>query len=309
MKDLELLSVGAWAPFDHIFRMSRYPAEGETICLDMDITEAQTVHFGDCAANVAYAAARLGVHSGLASVVGGDFVSSGYLAHLQSANVNLEGLTVLENELSGHNYIFFDSNGNGFCLSHLGAAEQQEVIKVPKEVINRCKNIVINEKFCSYTLEAASIAKAGGACVYLNGMVDTAGLLAKDFLSLADVLFINQSEFIRLCKSIGGESALFNRYGLNLVFITMGTHGCLIRSPVGSKKIPIVKTSGVTDVTGAGDSFAAGVISALIRQHPPLYAAKAGATVSSFVIEKWGCQTNVPTWAEMEARMTGSFKE
>jgi len=307
MKDLELLSVGAWAAFDHIFRMNKYPSEGETIQMDMELSDAQAVHFGDCSANIAFVAAKLGVKSALASIVGIDFFSSGYQIHLEREGVNLEGLTIVKNKLCGHNYIFFDSAGSGFCISHLGAAEKQETLRVPKKVITRCKNIVINEKFSSYTLEAAITAKKNGARVFLNGMVDTADNLISDFLYSADVLFINESEFRRLCLGIGGEDKLFKKYMLKLVFVTMGRRGCHILFPNQCEEIPIVEAKKQVDFTGAGDSFTAGTISAIIRNFAPLEAAKVGATVSSFIIEDWGCQTRAPTWQEMDTRLKKRF--
>ena len=306
MKDLELLSVGAWASFDHIFRMSQYPSEGETIEIDMELSETQSLHYGDCSANVAFVAAKLGIKSALASIVGTDFDSSGYRKHLEHVGVNLEGIITVEDKLCGHNYIFFDKAGSGFCFSHLGAATDQEDLRVPGEVIVRCKNIVISEKFSSYTLEAARVAKKVGARIYLNGMVDTAGNLIEDFLSSADVLFINESEFERLCSKIG-KDVLFKKYMLDLVFVTKGRHGCRIQFSDKYEEIPIVQADRQVDFTGAGDSFAAGTISAIIRGFTPIDAAKVGATVSSFVVQDWGCQTSVPSWEEMESRLALSF--
>ena len=304
MKNIELLSVGAWAPFDHIFKMSKYPSEGETIQMDMELTQAQTVHFGDCSANIAFIAAGLGVSSALASVFGSDFDSSGYRAHLEKAGVNLEGVTVLQNQLCGHNYIFFDHSGDGFCISHRGAAQHQNEHRVPKHIAESCKNIVISEQFSPYTLSAAKDAKNAGARVFLNGMVDTADELIDDFLTQADVLFINNSEFERMCEKIGGERRLFDGYKLELVFVTRGRLGSRILSSDMCMEVPASREScRVEDVTGAGDSFAAGAICAMIRGFSPVVAARVGATVASFVIEEWGCQTGAPGWQDMERRM------
>lgn len=307
MKDISLLSVGAWAPFDHIFQISAYPSEGETIPLDMDLAAAGTTYFGDCSINVAYVAAVLGTDTALVSIVGRDFDGSGYREHLEKTGINLEGLTILPDQLCGHNYIFFDSEGKGFCFSHLGAAAKQSAPLIPPDLPVRCENIVISEQFSPYTLMALRMAKQGGARTFLNGMVDTANDLLGDFLDLADVLFINESEFTRLIEKIGHEDLLFGHYGLNLLFITMGRKGCRVVSPSRSEMVPIAKTDRRVDTTGAGDSFAAGTISAILRGYGPVIAARVGSTVSSFVIEAWGCQTKVPTWPEMEQRLKENY--
>jgi sugar/nucleoside kinase (ribokinase family) len=307
VKDISLLSVGAWAPFDHIFRISAYPSEGETIPLDMDLAAAGTTYFGDCSINVAYVAAVLGTDTALASIVGGDFDGSGYRAHLEKAGINLEGLTALPDQLCGHNYIFFDPQGRGFCFSHLGAAAKQSALLMPPGLPARCENIVVSERFSPYTLAALRLAKQGGARAFLNGMVDTADDLLDDFLALADVLFINESEFTRLIEKIGREDLLFGHYGLALLFITMGRRGCRVVSPAGSEVVPITRTDHRVDTTGAGDSFAAGTISAILRGYSPVIAARVGSTVSSFVIEAWGCQTRVPSWTETEQRLKENY--
>ena len=77
MNKFQLLSVGGWAPFDHLFRMSRYPQEGETIPIEASGGVNQ-VYFGDCGINLAYVAATLGIETSLASIVGYDFDDYGY---------------------------------------------------------------------------------------------------------------------------------------------------------------------------------------------------------------------------------------
>jgi sugar/nucleoside kinase (ribokinase family) len=309
MKDISLLSVGAWAPFDHLFRISAYPSEGETVPLDMDLGAVGASYFGDCSINVAYVAAVLGTNTALASIVGKDFDGSGYRKHLEEAGINMEGLTTLADQLCGHNYIFFDPQGRGFCFSHLGAAAKQSALLVPPDLPARCENIVISEQFSPYTMAALRAAKGAGARAFLNGMVDTADELLDEFLALADVLFINESEFTRLLKKIGSEDRLFAHYKLALLFVTMGREGCRVVSPGVSEVVPIVKTDRRLDTTGAGDSFAAGTMSAMLRGYGPVIAARVGSTVSSFVIEAWGCQTRVPTWPEMEQRLKENYGE
>ena len=63
------------------------------------------------------------------------------------------------------------------------------------------------------------------------------------------------------------------------------------------------------DPTGAGDAFTAGVLLGLQHEFPLYICCHLGAVVSSFVIEAWGCQTNLPKLAEIKARYHQSFGE
>ncbi len=43
-------------------------------------------------------------------------------------------------------------------------------------------------------------------------------------------------------------------------------------------------------------------MSAVVRGLPLVEAVQIGASVSSIVIEEWGCQTNIPTWQQAVER-------
>ncbi|MGG4554444.1 carbohydrate kinase family protein [Paenibacillus humicus] len=308
MKKFQLLSVGSWAPFDHLFKMSHYPQEGETITIETSGSGVSQVYFGDCSINLAYVAAALGTSTSLATIVGHDFDTFGYRAHLEQGGVNLSGLTVKPDLPSGHNYLYFDDQGKGFCFSYLGAAEHQEEERIPDGLAAKAEHVVVSEKFSPYTLDALREARAAGARTYVNGMVETAGNLLDDFLSLTDVMFINESEYGRLIAKIGGnELTLFEKYGLELIFMTMGMRGCKVIRADKTEIVPVVRRDHVVDTTGAGDSFAGGAIAALIKGCEPRIAAQVGATVSSFIIEAWGCQSNVPDWGRMRVRYREYF--
>ena len=58
----------------------------------------------------------------------------------------------------------------------------------------------------------------------------------------------------------------------------------------------------VVDASGAGDAFNAGYIAGILRGHDTYTAVKLGCAAASFVIEQWGCQTNLPTWEAVMKR-------
>lgn len=295
--------VGAWALFDHLFIMDHYPQEGETVLLPMDSARAETVYYGDCSLNIAVLAARYGIPTGVVTVVGNDFESSGYAEYLQERKVDLTGVTVLESERSGHNYIFFDERGDGFCFSHQGAAAMQKAGMISEDWFVGVRHVVICEMFSEYTLRAMQVARQQGAIIYISGMVAESDALLEQFLALTDVLFINRSEFSRLTERIGSAERLFKEFGLQRVFLTCGRQGAKVLEADGSEtQILPVEVEGVVDTTGAGDAFVAGTVSALIRGYSAVKAAEIGAVTSSFIIQQWGCQTNAPTWEQMDER-------
>ncbi|PLP58240.1 hypothetical protein CYK37_15090 [Mesorhizobium loti] len=308
MKTLELFSIGSWTIFDHLLRMKRLPSDGETVPLDMPMEEVEAIHFGDCSANIAAVAGALGMRVGLGMVVGNDFRTSGYAEHMIGNGVDLGGVEVVAGARSGHSFNFFDAANGGFCVSHLGIAEKQDDWRAPLAEIERSQAVVISEMFSQYTLEAIEHARLGGALTAINGMVATAGQLAPRFLAATDILFLSRGEADELMRSLNITSPTeILSHGPRLVVVTRGGEGSAWYSEAGRQDMPAVKPSDFVDSTGAGDSFVAGTLKGLIAGQSHETAAGIGATVASFVIEKWGCQTNLPNLDQVAERFEANF--
>lgn len=308
MTRLDLFSIGSWTIFDHILRMARLPSNGETVRLDMPVGEIDAVHYGDCSANIAAVAARLGLATGLGMVVGDDFDTSGYRAHLEALGVDLAGVEVRAGARSGHSYNFFDRENGSFCVSHLGVAAEQDDFRPPLDRIAASRALVVSEMFSPYTLDAIAFAKANGLLTAINGMVATAGAEATRFLAAADILFLSRGEARALLDAQGVASPgdLLAR-GPRLVVVTEGSDGSLWHDAGGVVRVPAVATPAFVDSTGAGDSFVAGAVFGLLRGLDTMEAGRIAATVASFVVEAWGCQTNLPGEDQMRERYRAAF--
>jgi sugar/nucleoside kinase (ribokinase family) len=307
---LDIFSIGSWTIFDHILKMSSFPREGETITLDMDLADVGRLHFGDCSANVAAVAAGLGLKAGLGMLVGDDFRSSGYEAHLQALGVDLAAVTIRPGALSGHSFNFFDPGGLGFCLSHLGVAADQAGWTPPPDAVERTRAVVVNEMFGQAGLAAIEAGRRLGRITAINGMVATAGALASRFLAAADCIFLSRSEAADLIEAFGLRAPRdLLRFGPRLVVVTQGAAGSVWVEAAGEQHIDAVTTERFVDSTGAGDSFVAGALCGLLGGLDTRRSGQLAATVASFVVEEWGCQTNLPGLDAVRARHARHFGE
>jgi nucleoside kinase len=299
----DIVAVGSWTNFDHLFQVDRLPAPGDTVEIRSPITAIEAIHWGGCAPNVAAAATSLGVCSALVSVAGRDFRERGYEAHLRALGVDTHGVIVAEDDACGHSFLFSDPSGATICLSHLGAAARQEEFAPDAAVLSAAKIAVITYRFDRFTLRAAQLAAEAGARVVVSGNLTTSPAIATELIGVADIVICTDHELALLIALLGLASPIdLFALGVESIAATRGSEGSTILTPTGETFIPVVPAQ-VVDPVGAGDAFAGGFAAGLARGLSLADAARLGAAVASFVVEALGCQTNLPTLDRVRDRV------
>lgn len=307
-KTLDVVAVGSWTNFDHLFRVDRLPLPGDTVQITGSIGAIEATYWGGCAPNNAVAAARLGASAALVSVVGRDFRERGYQGYLEALSVDLRGVIVLEESLCGHSFLFSDPSGDTICLSHLGAAAFQAQQVPHADVLASAKVAIINYTFDDFALGAAQIASAAGGQVIVSGALMTAPDYAAAMARAADILVCTEHELNLLMAHLGmlGQRTLFD-LGIQALVSTRGKQGSVLSTPEGERVIPAARPARFVDPVGAGDSFVGGLAAGLAFGLPLETALKLGAVVASYVIEAEGCQTSMPTREQASSRLREAF--
>ena len=302
--EFDVVAVGSWTNFDHLFELTSLPAAGDTVQIRGPVSDVERVYFGGCAPNVAVAAARLGARAALVSVVGEDFSSRGYAAHLDECGVDRRAAQIIPGERCGHSFLFRDDSGDSVCISQLGVAARQDDYAPDPAVTAAGRVAVVTYRFDRFTLRAAEIARAGGARVILSGALETAPGLAASFLAVADILVCTEHERRQLAALLNcdGAAALLET-GLSAIVSTRGAAGAVWQTAGAGGQIPAVAPARVVDPTGAGDGLVAGLALGLAQGQALPTAIQLGASVASFVVEAVGCQTNLPSMAAALARL------
>lgn len=96
-------------------------------------------------------------------------------------------------------------------------------------------------------------------------------------------------------------AAFYLDRGPELVVIKLGADGAYFRSTTEEGFVPAVKVARVVDTVGAGDGFAAGVISALLEGRSVPEAVARGNRVGAFAIQVAGDMDGLPTRAQLDA--------
>lgn len=305
--EFDVAAVGSWTNFDHLFEVASLPAPGDTVQISSPSDDVERVYFGGCAPNVAVAAARLGARSALVSVVGEDFRSRGYAAHLDDCGVDQRALQIVAGERCGHSFMFRDAAGDSLCISQIGVAARQEEFSPDAATLAAARVAVITCRFDRFTLNAAALAREGGAKVILSGALTTAPDLAAAFIARADMLVCTEHELAQLLSSLAlNDARALLETGLSALVRTRGAAGVDWQTSAAQGSVPAVAPRQVIDPTGAGDGFAAGLATGLALGQALPDAVQLGAGVASFVVEAVGCQTNLPSMPAAQARLAGT---
>jgi adenosine kinase len=273
--------------------------------------------FGGTAGNIAYNLGLLNIaHAHIFGYVGKDFASLGYEDHIKKfQNIEL-GVDVHPELFTASCYIVNDIKANQMIIFHGGALENNKnidlksKIKNPKEyfyAINSTQSVDAMINF------ADQLAELKIPMIFDPGQVTP--LFPKEsllsVLKKTEILIGNSHEIKQIyIKTDRSETQILAL--VKAIIITKGQDGSELLYKDGSGKIykvdiPIVKPDKVSDTTGAGDGYRAGILSGLILNLTLLDSCRLGAVISSFVIETAGPQTQNYTIQDVRKRFLSAY--
>jgi ribokinase len=267
---------------DLVARGERLPRPGETVA---GATLAR--HPGGKGANQALAARRLGAEVCLVARVGRDAAADEALALLRAGGVDLSRCGV------------DDEAATGVALIAVAADGENQIVVAPganaRLLPSMLADLPLSDALlCQLEVPAATVVHAaahasGFVALNLAPALDVPGSL----LERADLLVVNDTEALHYGESL--------QRGGGWVAVTHGARGAtLLRQgrEVATAAPPRIVP---VDTTGAGDTFVAALLVALLEQRPPAaalaFACAAGAA-SALVA---GAQPSLPTRAAVEA--------
>ncbi|MGB9620738.1 MAG: carbohydrate kinase family protein, partial [Armatimonadota bacterium] len=115
--------------------------------------------------------------------------------------------------------------------------------------------------------------------------------------------FVPSIEEARMCagKHEPAEVAqVFLDKGVKVVALKMGSEGCYIKSRDVEIRLPIYKVD-VVDATGAGDAFAAGFLTGVVKGWDMERTGKFANAVGAFCVTAMGCTAGIKDLATIEA--------
>jgi sugar/nucleoside kinase (ribokinase family) len=295
-----LVAVFGHTNVDHITMVPQFPPMNQSIQID-----GFQHMWGGTAANVGVVAARLGAPTALATFVGNGFPTQ-FLEHLRDAGLDLTDLTVMEEYPTPECFIFSDGDENQMAFVIQGPMEVADGFDLQTYSIASADTVHLATGNPGYHMRVAVEARRQGKQVCFDPGQELhykwdAGTFSR-MLELSDMLFLNHAELRRALKYTRMTKPRDLLNFVDTLVLTRGREGSTMRSVDDRIDVPMVPAQVVEDTTGAGDAFRGGYYAGVHRGMSPRECLFLGASVASFVVEKQGPQTNIPSFDQAWSR-------
>ncbi|HEX7338759.1 MAG TPA: ribokinase [Rhodanobacteraceae bacterium] len=306
---------------DHVWRIDRAPAPGETR-RGHDFATGP----GGKGFNQAVACARQGVATSFIGAHGDDALgrAAAELARAEGIDGHWQ---VTPDHATGTACIVVEDGGQNRIVVALGANEHLAVAHLDRQAALLADARVLlaqMENNLDATAHALALAREHGLLTVLNPAPVHADVDAAT-LQLADVLTPNEGEFAELARrfadaGIAAEAvadmddaslhALARRLTAGSLVITLGAHGVFVshgddRHGDASPHYRLAAENvDAIDTTAAGDAFCGSLAAALVRlDNAPFRAAVIRANrTAAMATERRGAASVMPRWAEVTTR-------
>lgn len=304
---LDVLATG-YPSFDYIIPTSHSPKVGET-ALIRDIPDDTNASYGGCGVNVAVALRRLGFRCGVAMILGDDYQGSLYRSRLATEGIDQSDLIIVPRARTSRSYLFRNEDGEYQNFFFPGAADLWNgTLRLRNQ--NNTRYALVTVGPYHYNRQFVSLFRNARVPIIWQLKPDIFAYTqdaVRDFAQASRYILMNhiEADFVLRTLSYAKPQDLINDTTL-AIFVTRGEKGSTLYTAQGEIAIPAARTQ-VVDTVGAGDAYTAGLLAGILRDYNLETSARIGSVMASFVLEKIGCQTNLPNWAQMQSRYESNF--
>jgi adenosine kinase len=263
--------------------------------------------FGGTAGNIAYNMKLLGEEPAIMATVGHDFTP--YRERLDRLGLARTHVRELPDQFTAQAFITTDMADNQITAFHPGAmsfAHLNRVADAPAAKLG----IVSPDGRQGMVEHCRDFAAAGIPYVFDPGQ----GLpmfSGEDLVALmqgAAALTVNDYE-ARVVEQKTGRSTTQIAQGLGAVIVTRGAEGCSVYTRDGRIDVPAAKAERVTDPTGCGDAFRAGLLYGMSRRWEWRRSARLAAVMGAIKIGYRGGQNHEPSRDQIASTLRETFDE
>ena len=273
---------------------------------------------GGAATYIGLSASRFNLNCGIVSVVGEDFENQ-HLNLLKNHGIDISGVEIV----SGGDTFFWSGKYHDDMNTRTTLDTQLNVLenfkpKIP-EHLKSPDFVMLGNLSPDVQLQALEQLNAKPKLTVLDTMnfwMDHSRSVLDQVIEKVDVISINDEEARQLTGeySLVRAAAQIHQMGPEYVVIKKGEHGAFLFHNHEIFSAPALPLEEVIDPTGAGDSFAGGLIGYLTQTGDISFnnmklALIYGSAMASFTVEKFGTENMLNYSPNMMADRLKAFKE
>lgn len=275
---------------DVTLNVTRLPHSGETV-----LASGQSSWPGGKGANQAIGVSRFGADAFMVGRLGNDLYGKQLFERLTREQVNMQGVSFSQDQLSGTAFINVQSDGQNTIVVNPGANAS-----VTPEYIENNRSIFAEAQYCLVQMEIPleTVKAIVRLCKELKVKVilkpSPAQELSAELLDGLFLLIPNQEEADILVPNLApeGQAKAFLNQGVENVIITLADKGCLFATKNELSAYPAVDFPSV-DATGASDIFISCLAAQLSKGNDMDTSIKLATIAASYSVSKEGVQNAI----------------
>ncbi|MDR6518894.1 2-dehydro-3-deoxygluconokinase [Variovorax paradoxus] len=271
--------------------------------------------------NVAIGLSRLGLKVGWASRLGTDSMGRALLAAMRAEGIDCSHVITDATQRTGFQFKGRVTDGSdppieyhrkGSAASHMGPADVDEAwLRSARHLHATGVFAAISETSLQAALKSMDVMRAAGRTISFDtnlrptlwSSTETMRHWVNELAARADWVLPGIEEGLLLTGHSKPEDVakFYRERGAKLVVVKLGAEGAYYDSDVaGTGRIDGFPVKEVVDTVGAGDGFAAGVVSALLEGRSVPDAVRRGAWIGARAVQVLGDTEGLPTRAQLE---------
>ncbi|TET12149.1 MAG: carbohydrate kinase family protein [Candidatus Thorarchaeota archaeon] len=260
------------------------------------ICEKGRIAIGGSAANFATQSARLGSKTSLVSCLGDDAYGQLAMKEIANAGVDTNCLLVLEKQPTGIFFYAHDSKDERIVVVEPGANRFLEKHLFEEDSLVDAQLVHVAGSFPMMINRVSDVTTTHGMILSLDPGRAAGNLDYEKILRRTDLLFVTQRELKDYFKITPTEKQLraLAKTFPGIVVLKMGEKGAIATDGFEYCTSDVFEVP-VVDTLGAGDSFAAGFVTAWMRSERIEQALNVANAVAALTITKAGTQNGQPT--------------
>jgi adenosine kinase len=294
--------------FPGYFREQIIPEKLDCISLSF-LVDTLTRQRGGIAPNIAYSLALLGDSPKVAATVGQDFEE--YRAWLESKGVDTTYVKVIADKFTASFFENTDLANNQIASFYTGAMADAGQVSLKNMKPGEADYVVISPNdpgaMDQYVRECGELG--------IPYLYDPSQQIARnDHAELrrgvegAQAVFCNDYEYELLQKHTGLTAADIEKT-VELLVVTLGEKGAVVKSKGQTYNIPIVPAERIVDPTGVGDAFRGGFLRGYHLGLDLQTCGQMGALAATYVLEQKGTQNHHYSITEFVKRYREHFDD